>query len=53
MSEPDDLDKLLAEVRKTISDNRQFLEKLVDEAVEDDAEDETEAVIAVEDFEEL
>ena len=36
----DDLDKLLADVRKTISDNKQFLEKLVDEAVEDDSEDE-------------
>jgi len=53
MTEPDDLDKLLADVRKTISDNRQFLEKLVDEAVEDDAEDETEAVAAEEEFEEL
>lgn len=49
----DELDKLLADVRKTISDNRQFLEKLVDEAVEDDPEDETEAMTAEEDFEEL
>jgi len=53
MAEPDDLDKLLADVRKTITDNKQFLEKLVDEAVEDDAEDEAEAVTAEEDFEEL
>jgi len=53
MAEPDDLDKLLADVRKTISDNKLFLEKLVDEAVEDDSEDETEAVTAEEDFEEL
>jgi len=53
MAEPDDLDKLLADVRKTISDNKQFLEKLVDEAVEDDSEDETEAVTVEEDFEEL
>jgi hypothetical protein len=49
----DDLEKLLADVRKTISDNRQFLEKLVDEAVEDDTEDETEVMTVEEDFEEL
>lgn len=49
----DDLDKLLADVRKTISDNRQFLEKLVDEAVEDDSEEETETITVDEDFEEL
>ena len=53
MTEPDDLDKLLADVRKTISDNKQFLEKLVDEAIEDDSEEETEAVTVEEDFEEL
>jgi hypothetical protein len=53
MPEPDDLEKLLADVRKTIFDNKQFLEKLVDEAVEDDSEDETEAVTVEEDFEEL
>ena len=53
MAEPDDLDKLLADVRRTITDNRQFLEKLVDEAVEDDLEDETGAVTVEEDFEEL
>ena len=35
----DDLDKLLSDVRKTISDNKQFLEKLVDEAIEVDSED--------------
>ena len=52
-SEPDDLEKLLTDVRKTISDNRQFLDKLVDEAVEDDSGDETEAVTVEEDFEEL
>jgi len=54
---PDDLDKLLADVRKTISDNRLFLEKLLDETVQDDSgdapENETEAVTAEEDFEEL
>ena len=49
----DDLDKLLADVRKTISDNRQFLERLVDEKVEDDARGEAEATSVEEDFEEL
>ena len=49
----DDLEKLLADVRKTISENKQFLEKLVDEAVEDDSEDETDALTLEEDFEEL
>jgi len=53
MAEPDDLEKLLADVRKTISDNKQFLEKLVDEAVEEDSEDDAEAVTVDEDFEEL
>lgn len=50
---PDDLETLLSDVRKTISDNRQFLEKLVDEAIEVDSEDEPEAVASEEDFEEL
>jgi len=50
---PDDLDILLADVRKTISDNKKFLDKLIDETVEDDAEDESEAVTAEEDYEEL
>jgi hypothetical protein len=49
----DDLEKLLSDVRKTISDNKQFLEKLVDESVEDDAGDETEAMTVEEDYEEL
>ena len=53
MAEPDDLDKLLADVRKTISDNKQFLDKLVDESVEDDSEDESETATVEEDFEEL
>lgn len=53
MAGPDDLEKLLAEVRRTITDNRQFLDKLVDEADEDDSEDETEEVTVEEDFEEL
>ena len=50
---PDDLETLLTDVRKTISDNKLFLEKLVDEAVEDDSEDETETMTVEEDFEEL
>jgi hypothetical protein len=53
MSEQDDLEKLLSDVRKTISDNKQFLEKLVDESVEDDSDDESEPKIVEEDFEEL
>ncbi len=50
---PDDLEILISEVRKTISDNRQFLKKLVDEADGDISEDEDEEVSAEEDFEEL
>lgn len=50
---PDELEKLLTDVRKTISDNKQFLDKLVDDAVEDDPGDETEATVSEEDFEEL
>jgi hypothetical protein len=53
----DDLEKLLSDVRKTISDNRQFLDKLLDETAQDESGDETEndatAVTAEEDFEEL
>jgi hypothetical protein len=49
----DDLDKLLADVRKTISDNKLFLDKLVDETVEDCSGDETEAMPVEEDYEEL
>jgi hypothetical protein len=49
----DDLEKLLADVRKTIAENKQFLEKLVDESVEEDSEDETEPKTVEEDFEEL
>lgn len=49
----DDLEKLLTDVRRTISDNKQFLEKLVDETVEDESGDETEATAAEEDFVEL
>jgi hypothetical protein len=49
----DNLDILLAEVRKTIADNRQFLEKLVDETVEDESVGGPEAEAAEEEFEEL
>jgi hypothetical protein len=49
----DDLEKLLLDVRRTISDNKQFLEKLIDESVDDDSEDEPEAKEVEEDFEEL
>ncbi len=50
---PDDLDKLLTDVRRTISDNKQFLERLVDEATEVDTEIVPEVVAAEDDFEEL
>lgn len=50
---PDELERLLAEVRKTICDNRLFLEKLVDEVTEACSEDEPKAVPDEEDFEEL
>jgi len=49
----DDLEKLLLDVRRTISENKQFLEKLVDETVEDDSRDETDATAVDEEFEEL
>jgi hypothetical protein len=49
----DDLEELLMDVRKTISDNKQFLEKLVDETVEDDSREQTEVVSVEGDFEEL
>jgi hypothetical protein len=51
--EPDDLETLLSDVRKTINDNRQFLEKLVDEAIEVVSEDDSETATAEEDYEEL
>jgi hypothetical protein len=50
---PDDLETLLTDVLKTISDNKQFLDKLVDEAIEVDSEDDPEVVVGEEDFEEL
>jgi len=50
---PDDLEKLLTDVRKTINDNKLFLDKLLDEAIEVDSEDDSEAVADEGDFEEL
>jgi hypothetical protein len=53
VEEPDDLEKLLTEIRKNITENKQFLEKLVNEAIEVDSEDDSESVAGEEDFEEL
>ena len=54
---PDDLEKLLADVRKTISENKQFLEKLVSEAsgvaAEGDSTGDLETIAGEDDFEEL
>ncbi len=53
-AEPDDLEKLLGDVRKTISDNERFLRTLLEDAVDvgiesDDAGEDKEE----EEFEEL
>jgi len=51
---PDYLEKLLTDVQKTISDNKQFLEKLAYEATEVvSEEDDSESATIEEDFEEL
>lgn len=51
---PDDLDKLLADVRKTITDNRQFMENLLVETDDNQNEElEEDTSITSEDFEEL
>jgi hypothetical protein len=50
---PDDLEKLLTDVRKTISDNKQFLEKLVDETTEVDSEEDSSVTPGEDAFEEL
>jgi hypothetical protein len=50
---PDDLEKLLLDVRKTIFDNKLFLEKLVDETVECTVMDETDVATGEDGFEEL
>lgn len=49
----DEFEKLLLDVRKTISDNKLFLKKLVVETSEDDSGEETETLVVEEDFEEL
>lgn len=49
----DDLEKLLVDVRKTISDNKQFLEKLADETVEDVQVEGVEVIVFEDEFEEL
>jgi hypothetical protein len=48
-----DLEKLLTDVRKTILENKQFIEKLSDETVEDDSYEEVDALVAKDEFEEL
>ncbi len=50
---PDDIEKLLSDVRKTITDNKLFLEKLVDEAIEVDTDEDSEPTADGDDFEEL
>ncbi|MDD2850363.1 MAG: hypothetical protein PHY09_00485 [Desulfuromonadaceae bacterium] len=50
---PDDIEKLLSDVRKTICDNKQFIEKLTDDAVEIDRGDERDSALPEEGFEEL
>jgi len=50
----DDLEKLLGDVRKTISDNEHFLKALVEDAVDVSGEaDGSEEEAAEEEFEEL
>lgn len=53
----DELEKLLSDVRKTISDNRQFLDRLIDETIDESEEDEVvaggEEVAETGEFEEL
>ena len=49
----DDLEKLLTDVRKTISDNKLFLEKLVDETTEADSEEDATISPGEDAFEEL
>jgi hypothetical protein len=50
---PDDLEMLLTDVRKTINDNKLFMEKLLDEAIEVDSEDDPDVAAGEEGFEEL
>jgi len=56
--EQDYLEKLLTDVQKTISDNKQFLAKLANEATEEASggiapDDDSESVVLEEEFEEL
>lgn len=50
--ETDNLEKLLSDVRKTIYDNRLFIEKLVDETLEEESSGDLEVEV-IEEFEEL
>lgn len=50
---PDDLDKLLSDVRKSIDDNRLFLKALVDDAAEGVCESDKDESEESEAFEEL
>jgi hypothetical protein len=50
---PDDLEKLLSDVRKSIDDNRQFLKALSADAVEESGESEVEDGKDADEFEEL
>lgn len=50
---PDNIEQLLIEVQKTIRDNKQFLEKLLDEANKVDSEEDSETMAGEEDFVEL
>lgn len=50
---PDDLDKLLSDVRKSINDNHQFLKALVDEAVDESCVSDEDEDKEADQFEEL
>jgi hypothetical protein len=49
---PDDLETMLSEIQKTISDNRRFLQALMDDTGSEEIADEDE-VSTSEDFEEF
>lgn len=51
--ETDDLEKLILDVRKTISDNEEFIRKLDDETEEDVMEDGVKIQTVEEEYEEL
>lgn len=50
---PDDFDKLLSDVRKSIDENRLFLKTLLDDVVNDNGESGEEEEKETETFEEL